>query len=145
MIKSSNDHFYVCGCRKENGKTDVYRLDRMLRTKVLEEKGDPLPDKMKIDRFLNSLFDMEGGELTDVTLECRDEIAEAIRERFGQEADTWRSTQESFYIKVPISVSPAFFGWVFRFGGMIRIVSPVTVRDAYLKKAADIIKASGNR
>ena len=57
------------------------------------------------------------------------EIAEVIRERFGQEADIWRSTQDSFYIKVPISVSPAFYGWVFRFGGMIRIVSPATVRE----------------
>ena len=145
VIRSSNNHFYVCGYCRENGKTDVYRLDRMLQTKVLEEKGDPLPDRAKIDRYLNSLFDMETGEMTDVTLECRDEIAEVIRERFGQDADTWRSTQESFYIKVPISVSPAFFGWVFRFGGMIRIVSPATVREAYLKRAADIVKASGNR
>ena len=145
VIRSGNNHFYVCGYCKENGKTDVYRLDRMLRAKVLEEKGDPLPDEAKIDQFLKSLFDMETGEMTDVTLECRDEIAEVIRERFGQEADIWRSTQDSFYIKVPISVSPAFFGWVFRFGGMIRIVSPATVREAYLKRAADIVKASGNR
>ena len=145
VIRSGNNHFYVCGYCKENGKTDVYRLDRMLRAKVLEEKGDPLPDEAKIDQFLKSLFDMETGEMTDVTLECRDEIAEVIRERFGQEADIWRSTQDSFYIKAPISVSPAFFGWVFRFGGMIRIVSPATVREAYLKRAADIVKASGNR
>lgn len=145
VIRSGNNHFYVCGYCKENGKTDVYRLDRMMRAKVLEEKGDPLPNKARIDRFLNSLFDMETGEMTDVTLECRDEIAEVIRERFGREADIWRSTQESFYIKVPISVSPAFYGWVFRYGGMIRIVSPSTVREAYMRKASDIIKASGSK
>ena len=145
VIRNGNNHFYVCGYCKENGKTDVYRLDRMLRTRVLQEKGDPLPDKARIDRFLNSLFDMEAGEMIDVTLECRDEISEMIRERFGREADMWRSTQESFYIKVPISVSPAFYGWVFRFGGMIRIVSPAAVRDAYLRRASDIIKTSGNK
>ena len=145
VIRSDNNHFYVCGYCKENGKTDVYRLDRMMRAKVLEEKGDPLPNKARIDRFLNSLFDMETGEMTDVTLECRDEIAEVIRERFGREADIWRSTQESFYIKVPISVSPAFYGWVFRFGGMIRIVSPASVREAYLTKASDIIKTSRSK
>ena len=76
--------------------------------------------------------------MTDVTLECRDEIAEVIRERFGQNADVWRITQESFYIKVPISVSPAFYGWVFRYGGMIRIVSPANVREDFLKMAANI-------
>lgn len=138
VVRSSNNHLYVCGYSQENGKTDVYRLDRMLRARVLEEKGDPLPDKTKIDRYLNSLFDMEIGEMTDVTLECRDEIAEVIRERFGQNADVWRSTQESFYIKVPISVSPAFYGWVFRYGGMIRIVSPANVREDFLKMAANI-------
>ena len=132
VIRSCNNHFYVCGYSKENGKTDVYRLDRMMRAKVLEEKGDPLPNKARID-------------MTDVTLECRDEIAEVIRERFGREADIWRSTQESFYIKVPISVSPAFYGWVFRFGGMIRIVSPASVREAYLRKASDIIKTSRSK
>ena len=145
VIRSSNNHFYICGYCKENGKMDVYRLDRMLRTEVLKEKGDPLPGRMKVDRFLNSLFDMETGEMTDVTLECRDEIAEVIRERFGQRAEIWRSTQESFYIKVPVSVSQAFYGWIFRFGGMVRIVSPASVREAYLKRAADIVKASGNR
>ena len=145
VIRSSNNHFYVCGYCKENGKTDVYRLDRMLRNKVLEEKGDPLPDKKKIDRFLNSLFDMETGEMTEVTLECKDEIAEVIKERFGEGTDTWRSTQGSFYIKVPVSVSPAFYGWVFKFGGMIRIAAPATVKAAYLKKAADAVKMAGGQ
>ncbi len=141
VIKSSNNHFYVCGYCKEGGKPDVYRLDRMRKTKVLEESGDPQPDRTKVDRYLRSLFDMETGEMTEVTLECSDEIAEVIRERFGQETETWRSTQDKFYIKVPITVSPAFYGWVFRFGGKIRIAAPATVREAYLHKAAEIIKS----
>lgn len=141
VIRSSNNHFYVCGYRKEGGKPKVYRLDRMRQTRVLEEKGDPQPDRAKVDRYLRSLFDMETGEMTDVTLECSDEIAEVVRERFGQDAETWRSTQDRFYIKVPISVSAAFYGWVFRYGGKIRIAAPATVREDYLRRAADIIKS----
>jgi len=141
VIKSSNNHFYVCGYCKEGGKPDAYRLDRMRKTKVLEESGDPQPDRARLDRYLRSLFDMETGEMTDVTLECSDEIAEVIRERFGQEMETWRSTQDKFYIRVPITVSSAFYGWVFRFGGKVRIAAPATVREAYLHKAAEIIKS----
>ena len=128
MIKSSNNHFYLCGYCKEGGKPDVYRLDRMRKTKVLEESGDPQPDRTKVDRYLRSLFDMETGEMTEVMLECSDEIAEVIRERFGQETET-------------ITVSPAFYGWVFRFGEKIRIEAPATVRETYLHKAAEIIKS----
>lgn len=141
VIKSSNNHFYVCGYCKEGGKPDAYRLDRMRKTKVLEESGDPQPDRSRLDRYLRSLFDMETGKMTDVTLECSDEIAEVIRERFGQETETWRSTQDKFYIRVPITVSSAFYGWVFRFGGKVRIAAPATVREAYLNKAAEIIKS----
>ena len=141
VIKSSNNHFYLCGYCKEGGKPDVYRLDRMRKTKVLEESGDPQPDRTKVDRYLRSLFDMETGEMTEVMLECSDEIAEVIRERFGQETETWRRTQDKFYIKVPITVSPSFYGWVFRFGEKIRIEAPATVRETYLHKAAEIIKS----
>ena len=145
VVRSYHNHYYVCGYCGQEEKAAVFRIDRMIRTQILNERGRSHPDRQRIDRFLNSLFDMETGEMTEVTLECRDEIAEVIRERFGREADIWRSTQESFYIKVPISVSPAFYGWVFRFGGMIRIVSPATVREAYLRKASDIIKTSGRK
>ena len=60
-----------------------------------------------------------------------------IRERFGESAEIWRSTQDSFYVKTLISVSPAFYSWVFRYSPSIRIVSPAEVCEEYAVKVRE--------
>lgn len=137
LVMSNHDVFYVFGYSDKGKQAVAYRLDRMTRTTILNVKGDPYPTEQKISRFLNSLFGMEIGTSAEVTLECRDKLAEVIRERFGESAEIWRSTQDSFYVKTLISVSPAFYSWVFRYSPSIRIVSPAEVCEEYAVKVRE--------
>ena len=137
LVRNSHNIFFVCGYSEKGKQAVVYRLDGMTRTRILEEKGDPYPSQQRIDRFLNSLFGMEIGTFAEVTLECSDEISGMIRERFGESAEIWRSTQDSFYVKTLISVSPAFYSWVFRYSPSIRIVSPAEVCEEYAVKVRE--------
>ena len=145
VVRSYHNHYYVCGYCGQEEKAAVFRIDRMIRTQILNERGRSHPDRQRIDRFLKSLYGMELGEIKDVTLECRDEVSDVIGERIGEDAEIWRSTSESFYIKVPVSVSSAFFGWVFSFGGKVRIISPASVRDEYVRRAVEIVRESGKQ
>ena len=151
---SSGDYYFNEGINHMNGEQAlVYCRSRYQFGSGDNQRGKnqmqvltAIIDKLQSPELLKNpteVLDVVGRSMQ--TSFTSDEIAEVIRERFGREADIWRSTQESFYIKVPISVSPAFYGWVFRFGGMIRIVSPATVREAYLRKASDIIKTSRSK
>ena len=96
LVRNSHNIFFVCGYSEKGKQAVVYRLDGMTRTRILEEKGDPYPSQQRIDRFLNSLFGMEIGTSAEVTLECRDKLAEVIRERFGESCQDAYKCQPRF-------------------------------------------------
>ncbi|MBP3882225.1 MAG: WYL domain-containing protein [Lachnospiraceae bacterium] len=137
MIRSSGDLYYVCGFGAGGRKFEVYRLDRMTRTKVLPLKGDPHISGPALSRFLNGMFDMDTGAQKEVTLECADELTDMIRERFGENVEIRRSAQDRFYVKVSVTASPSFYGWVFRYSPKMRIISPQGVREEYAAKARE--------
>ena len=132
MIRSSGDLYYVCGFGAGGRKFEVYRLDRMTRTKVLPLKGD-------------GMFGMETGALKEVTLECDDELEDMIRERFGETVGIRRSIKGRFYIKATVSVSPSFYSWVFRYSPKMRILSPQGVREEYIRKAKEAAGMTSER
>ena len=144
-VRSCGDHFYVCGFGAGGRKPEVYRLDHMARTRVLPVKGDPHISGAELSRLLRGMFDMETGVPAEVTLECTDELEEMIRERFGENVEIRRSMQDRFYVKVPVSVSPAFYSWVFRYSPRMRIISPQAVREEYIKRAREAADAAAGR
>ena len=54
-------------------------------------------------------------------------------DRFGLDVETGEFSEDKFVAKVPVDLSPTFYGWVFQFGGGIRIMGPEEAVDAYLK------------
>ena len=145
MIRISQDLYYVCGFGAGGKRFEVYRLDHITRTKVLPQKGDPHVSGPELSRLLNGMFDMETGTLTEVTLECADELTEIIRERFGEGAQIRRNRQDRFVVKVPVIVSPAFYSWVFRYSPGMRIMSPQGVREEYIRRAREAAGLTAER
>ena len=144
-IRSNHDHYYICGFGNEDRQPEIYRLDRMQRTKILPEEGVARLPEQEISRILDSLFAMGSGRLTAVTLECSNELSNMIREKFGKDAEIWKSTRESFYIRAMVSVSPAFYSWVFRYSPSIRIVSPASIRNEYIRKIREAAEAAESK
>ena len=68
---------------------------------------------------------MFDGEPTVVKLECRNDLAKYIVDRFGTNLETVQTSDDYFQVEVEVSLSPTFYAWIFRFGGEIRILSPV--------------------
>ena len=52
-------------------------------------------------------------------------------DRFGLDVETEELSEEKFLAKVPVDLSPSFYGWVFQFGGGIRIIGPEEAVDEY--------------
>ena len=145
MIRSNGDLYYVCGFGASGRKFEVYRLDRMTRTKVLPLKGDPHITGAELSRLLNGMFGMETGALNEVTLECEDELEDMVRERFGETVEIRRSMKGRFYIKTTVSVSPSFYSWVFRYSPKMRILSPQGVREEYIRRAKEAAGMTSER
>lgn len=129
----NEDNYYVVGWSNKHDNVSVFRVDRMCRTELLDEKATKRPDDFNLDDYSMPIFDMfEGYDRVPVKLEVKNELAKYIVDRFGSKLKTRQVSEDKFAVTVEVSLSPPFYGWVFQFGGNMRILSP--------KKAADKMK-----
>ena len=68
----------------------------------------------------------------------------AVIDRFGADAAIAELDGTAFVVSAPVRVSPPFFGWVFQFGGRVKILAPDDVREQMLL-LLESYRAAGNR
>ena len=134
-----DNHYYLCGFSDSRQQIVNFRVDRMCNTGVTDEAAVPLPEDFSIEEYVRRQFHMFAGDEIEVTLECSEDMMKYIIDRFGEDVETWRVTEDTFRAKVSVADSPTFYGWVFPFEGKIRIVGPDEIRDKYraMIKAAE--------
>lgn len=129
----SDNRYYVMGYSDKRMQIVCFRIDRMLRASVLEEDAVEMDESFELDGYVDRMFSMYVGNEQEIILECDNDLMRVIKDTFGKDTDIWKSTTERFYVKTHVSVSPAFWGWVFQFGGRVRIISPVSVQNEYME------------
>jgi len=97
----------------------------------MEEDAVPKPEGFDVSAYSNKVFQMFSGEETTVELECDTALMKYVIDRFGLDLETEELSEEKFLAKVPVDLSPTFYGWVFQFGGGIRIIGPEEAVDSY--------------
>ena len=58
---------------------------------------------------------------------------------FGTKVKTKPVDKDHFQFDDEVSISPTFFSWIFEFGGMIKIVGPENVKEAFLKQVKKLL------
>jgi len=53
---------------------------------------------------------------------------------FGTKVKTKPVDKDHVQFDAEVSLSPTFFSWIFEFGGMIKIVGPENVKEAFLQQ-----------
>ena len=121
---------------------DAYRVDKMQNTEILEtdRKGEDSFKNFDLAAFAKKTFGMYGGVDAEVTLECKNELAGVVIDRFGH--DVWLIPQGEDYFKtrVLVSVSSQFFGWVTGIGSGMKITGPDNVKDEYKAYLQDVLE-----
>lgn len=120
----NEDYYYVVGWSDKHENVSTFRVDRLVKPEITDEKAHRKPGDFDIDDYSRRIFEMYDGEPTLVRLECRNDFAKYIVDRFGTKPETTQTSDDCFEIEVEVSLSPTFYAWVFQFGGGIRIVSP---------------------
>ena len=100
-------------------------------TGMTEEEAVPLPEGFSMEEYVQHQFRMFAGDEVQVTLECQGDMMKYIIDQFGEDVETWRTSEDTFCAKVDVADSPTFYGWVFPFEGKVKIVSPAEIRDKY--------------
>lgn len=128
----SDNRYYMVGYSDKHEHIVCFRIDSMLRASIIEnEPAVKMPDDFALDKYIDSLFDMQVGEEQEIVMECCNDMMRVIIDTFGSRMETWKSTVDSFYVKTHVNVSPSFWGWLVKYEGKIRIISPVSVLNQY--------------
>lgn len=100
------------------------------------------PGDFNLDDYSTPIFDMfEGPERVTVKLEVKNELAKYIVDRFGARLETRRASDDSFTVKVDVSLSPTFYAWVFQFEGGIKILSPKNAVNEIMKMSSSLVSS----
>ena len=137
----NEDYYYVVGWSDKHENVSVFRVDRLYRPEIMDEKAAKRPDDFNLDDYSTPIFDMfEGDDRVPVKLKCKNELAKYIVDRFGTKLRTKQVTEDSFTVTVDVSLSPPFYAWVFQFGGDVLIMSPEKAVKEMTIMAETIIK-----
>ncbi len=132
----NGDFYYVVGWSEKHGKVAVFRVDRIADTpELLEEPAMKKPKGYSIGSFAEKAFRLFDSNHETVTLLCDNRAMNTVIEHFGSNVKTRPVDKDHFQFDAEVSLSPTFFSWIFEFGGIIKIVGPEQVKDAFRQHA----------
>ena len=137
----NDDFYYVVGWSDKREKMVANRIDRMEDPQILDEKAIKKPKGFRLTDYSHKVFEMFDGEEVRVKLECRNDLMKYVIDRFGMKFETEPATEDTTYCYVDVCLSPTFYGWVFGFGGGIRILEPEAAVEKIVEMSKKMISA----
>ena len=137
----NDDFYYVVGWSDKRDKMVANRIDRMEEPQILDEKAVKKPKGFRLTDYSHKVFEMFDGEEVRVKLECRNDLMKYVIDRFGVKFETEPATDDTTYCYVDVCLSPTFYGWVFGFGGDIKILEPEVAVEKIVEMSKKMISA----
>ena len=140
----NGDFYYMVGVFDNGKRVGTFRVDRIMRRPdILAADALPFPADFDFDKYLQTSFRMYGTKFTMVDLICKNDVMDAILDKFGKDVTTYCYDMENFRTEVDVVPSNVFYSWVFGFGGDVVINGPANVKEEYkqlVQKVADKLK-----
>lgn len=128
----NGDYYYTVGYSEKHGSIGSFRLDRIIKPPmILEADAVPMPSDFSINKYINTGFHMYNSKAETVELICDNSVMDSVIDRFGEAVQTYANDMETFRAVVDVAVNHVFFGWIFGFGGKVKIKSPEDVKEKY--------------
>ena len=83
---------------------------------------------------------MYGGQLQEITIQFENCLIGAVYDKFGEDTQMRRISEEVCEATVTVLISPTFWGWIFQFGGKMKIVSPDIIVNECDVQIATLLK-----
>lgn len=139
----NDDFYYMVGVFDNGKRVGTFRVDRIQKCPdILEEDALPFPAGFDFEKHLQTSFRMFGTNYATLDIICKNDLMDAIPDKFGKEVTIYCYDTENFRAEVDVVVSSIFFSWVFGFEGDVMINGPADVKEQYKEmvlKAAEKI------
>lgn len=128
-LEWKNDHYYLIGYSHKHKGIAHFRVDRLSSVEPLDSKFQPMPD-FDVAAYTNKMVDMFAAEHAEqVKLLCSNELMRVIIDHYGEDIEISPYDDTHFTVIIEVNPSGTFYGWIFKFMGKIRILSPQSCVD----------------
>lgn len=138
-----DENYYLIAYDDRQESIKHFRVDKMSRISELSKesrKGGEAFERIDIAEYTNRTFGMFGGETQIVTLKLPEELIGVILDRFGKETDIRKLAENMVSVRVRVTVSMQFYGWITGLGGKVVISGPDDVREGYREYLSKILR-----
>ena len=133
-------NYYLIGVDEKSGIVKHYRVDKMLNITITAEKrdgGDQF-SKFDIGNYSKRTFGMFAGDENTLEIEFDNNLIGVVMDRFGKDIILNSNTENTFVAKLNVNISSQFYGWLAGLGTGVKILSPQSEVEKYLKYIKDI-------
>ena len=138
----ADENYYLVAYDSAAGKVKHYRVDKMMKLSISEEKREGEEHFKNFDMTSYALenFSMFGGEIRRVHIEIPNEKVGIFIDRFGKDITIRKAGMDRSMIAVDVAVSLQFFGWIFSLGSDVKITGPSDVVDKARESAKGFLE-----
>ncbi|MBR1393771.1 MAG: WYL domain-containing protein [Ruminococcus sp.] len=141
LVWDGDNYYLTCKCHNHDSIIR-YRVDRMADVTMTDSKIAVFTDDEKRElENRRSIFSMYGGERRTLKIQFANELMDVVIDRFGENVECTKNSEETFVVTVEVQISPTFFGWLFQFGTKARVLEPgdvVSKAQALLSELIDL-------
>ena len=135
----NGDHYYLIAL-KADGSRRNFRVDRIAgEPLILSSAASPAPEDFNLNEYLSSTIRMYDGKKRKVKLLCDNSVVNSIIDRFGLDTAITPLDENTFTAEVEVAVSNVFYGRIFGYGGLIKILEPEDVKTEFQKMLQNFI------
>ena len=136
-----NENYYLVAHSQRHGLTH-YRVDKMASIRQTGEVRHMDDEIRRLDLTVygKNVFSMFRGRTVSVKMRFENALAGVVLDRFGVDSMLIPDGPEHFTFTTPVTISPAFWGWLSQFGGRARVVYPDSVVQEHRQLLSDALK-----
>ncbi len=133
-----DENYYLITYKQKYDKYTHYRVDKMEQISLTGEPRILCEKPFDLSGYAKTMFQMFGGEETDVTIRFSNTLVGVVFDRFGTDIPILKKEEDCFTCRVKVAVSPHFLSWIMSFGKQAKIISPDHVAEQMLSMAKEI-------
>lgn len=137
------ENYYLVAYDREAAMIKHFRVDKIGSITQREEEREGVKAFSGVDlaAYTGQMFGMYGGEEEMITLQFANRLIGVVMDRFGRSMDIRQRNEQVFTVRVKVSVSGQFFGWLAGIGKDAKIEAPARVAEAYRKYLTEIMES----
>ncbi len=140
-----DDNYYLIGFDDEVGIIKHYRVDKMLKIKLMKEKRKGKEHFKQFDMavYAKKVFSMFDGEEQTVKIQLENRFAGVIIDRFGKTIHMIKKDENYFTVNINVAVSRQFLSWVISLGEGVEIIEPESVLEQMREEIRELSRRYG--